>query len=219
MPPDPDWITAISDLTIPVDSLRDHMQGQALRILANASPSTYADLLVKHANAVPSQNGYTDFDEWEESARELSPDDRRELWIRVRDTKMAHELFWVIAGNDPDWIAEAVRDPGFAIPLRRLLHAFRFQFGKRFQLRTLADIMKPLNWEPEDILWTLEVGMHDGEDHERYARYLTTCRDLASSEDPALARLGTRGVEIYEPRFAEAKAEARRAAVRGTHGF
>ncbi len=71
----------------------------------------------------------------------------------------------------------------------------------------------------EDLLWTLEVGTHTGEKHERYARYLDTCRDLASSEDPALARLGTRGVEIYEPRLAEAKAEARRAAVRGTHGF
>jgi hypothetical protein len=219
MPPDPYWTTAISDLTIPVDSVRGHMQGQALKMLAAASPATYADLLVRHANAVPGQNGYTDFDEWEESASGLAPDDRRKLWIRVRDTEMAHELFWVIAGNDSEWVAEAVRDPGFAIPLRRLLHAFRFQFSTRFSLSTLADIMKPLNWEPEDLLWTLEVGTHTGEEHERYARYLNICRDLATSEDPALARLGTRGVEIYEPRLAEAKAEARRAAVRGTHGF
>lgn len=219
VPPDSDWLTAISDLTIPADSLREHMQGQALKVLANASPTTYCDLLVKHANAVPGQNGYSDFDEWEQSARELSPGERRELWHRICDTRMAHELFWVLAGNDPGWIAEAVSGPHFPIPLPRLLHAIRFQFGRSFQLETLADILKPLNWEPDDLLWTLEVGLHEGEDHERFARHLAICRELASSEDPDLAKLGARGVEIYEPRLAEARAEARQAAVRGRHGL
>lgn len=60
-----------------------------------------------------------------------------------------------------------------------------------------------------------------GEEHERYARKLDTLRDFAAYdyEDSGIARLGERGVEIYEPKLKKALVEARQAAVRGTQHF
>ena len=215
MPDDSDWAPAMSDLVIPSGTMRDHMQSKALDILAKTKPETYMNLLVKHVEAL---EGNDDFDEWEESARELSSAHRFELWNRVRESPMAKNLFWVISAADVEWITTAISDPTFPVSLSKLLHATRFQHGKRYPLEVLAVMLRPLKWQPDDLLWTLEVGTHWGEDHERLERHLKVCRDLAESPEPDLARLGERGVETFEPRLAEARAAARRAAVRGTLG-
>lgn len=216
MPDDPDWATAMSDLVVPSGTMRGHMQSKALIILAKTKPETYMTLLARHVEAL---EGYDDFDEWEESARELSSAHRFELWNRVRERPMAMNLFWVISAADVDWITKAVSDPTFPLSLSQLLHATRFQFGKRYPLKVLAVMLRPLKWQPDDLLWTLEVGTHWGEDHERLERHLEVCRELVESPEPDLARLGERGVETFGPRLAEAKAAARRAAVRGTLGY
>jgi len=189
MPNDPEWLNAMRDFTVRTGRRNDDMQGQALKALAAVSPETFADLLVKHVDASATGGGHDDFDEWEESARSLTAADRRSLWSRVRETKMAHELFWVIAGKDADWITETVSDPAFDVPLRKLLGASRFQFGPRYPLETLGEMLRPLNWEPDDLLRTLDVGSFSGEDHERHANKLDTLRRLAASDDPDIARL------------------------------
>lgn len=215
MPDDPTWAPAMSDLVVPSDAMRDHMQSQALDVLAKTKPEAYMDLFVKHVEAVV---GHDDFDEWEKSARELSSAHRFSLWDRVRESPMAKNLFWVISSADVEWITTAVSDPVFPVPLSNLLHATRFQHGKRYPLKVLAVMLRPLRWQPDDLLWTLEVGTHWGEEHERLERHLQVCRELAESLESDLARLGERGMEIFEPRLAEARAAARRAAVRGTLG-
>ena len=48
---------------------------------------------------------------------------------------MAKNLFWVISAADVEWITTAVSDPTFPVPLSKLLHATRFQHGKRYPLR------------------------------------------------------------------------------------
>lgn len=216
VPEDPNWLEAMSDFVVPSTGIRDYVQSAALKFLAESAPTAYMNLLIKHVKAL---DGYDDFDEWEGSVRELSETDRTELWQNVRDSAMAKNLFWVIAAGDADWIAAAVADPDFSVPLSRLLHAPRFQHGRQYPLRTLAIMLRPLNWHPDDLLWTLEVGMQWGEEHERLARYVEVCRDLAASSESDLARLGERGLEIYEPRLIEARTAARRAAVRGTLGY
>lgn len=215
MPDDPDWAPAMSDLVIPSGTMHDHMQSKALGILAKTNPETYMNLLVKHVEAL---EGNDDFDEWEESAHELSSAHRFELWNRVRESPMAKNLFWIISAADVEWIATAVSDPTFPVSLSKLLHATRFQHGKRYPLKVLAVMLRPLKWRPDDLLWTLEVGTHWGEDHERLERHLKVCRELAESPEPDLAQLGERGIETFEPRLAEARAAARRAAVRGRLG-
>jgi hypothetical protein len=192
------------------------MQSKALTSLAENAPAAYMDLLVRHVEAL---EGIDDFDEWEESVRELSASDRAELWKRVRHSTMAKNLFWVIAAGDVEWITDTVTDPAFPVPLDQLLHATRFQFGRRYPLGTLAVMLRPLKWKPDDLLWTLEVGTHFGEEHERLAQHVEICRELAESPESDLAELGARGIEIYEPRMIEARATARRAAVRGTLGY
>lgn len=216
MAEDPNWITAMSDLVVPSLSMRNYMQSRALNVLVKTAPAPYMNLMVKHVDAL---EGIDDFDEWEESARQLSDADRADLWNRVRNSPMAKNLFWIIAAGDVDWITTAVAEPDFPVSLSQLLQATRFQFGKRYALRTLAEMLRPLNWQPDDLLWTLEVGTHTGEDHERIARHVEICRALEASPEPDLARLGARGVEIYEPRLIEARAAARRAAVRGNLGY
>ena len=131
---------------------------------------------------------------------------------------MAKNLFWVISSADVEWITTAVSDPTFPVSLSDLLHATRFQFSDQYPLNVLAVMLRPLQWRPDDLLWTLEVGTHWGEKHERLERHLEVCRDLAESPESDLARLGERGIELFEPRLAEARATARRAAVRGTLG-
>jgi hypothetical protein len=216
MPDDPDWAAAISDLVVPSGAMRDHMLATALEILAKTKPETYMSLLVKHVEAL---EGNDDFDEWEGSTRELSSAHRFELWSRVRESPMAKNLFWVISAADAEWITTAISDPTFPVSLSKLLHATRFQHGSRYPLKVLAVMLRPLKWQPDDLLWTLEVGMHWGEEHERLERHLKECRELAESPEPDLARLGERGVKTFEPRLAEARAAARRAAVRGTLGY
>ncbi len=216
MPEDPDWAAAIGGLVVRSGTMRDHMQSKALAILAKTKPETYMNLLVRHVEML---EAYDDFDEWEESARELSGAHRFELWNRVQGSSMAANLFWVISAADVEWITTAVSDPTFPVPLIQLLHATRFQFGNRFPLKELATMLRPLKWRPDDLLWTLEVGTQWGEDHERLERHLEVCRGLVESPEPDIARLGARGVEIFEPRLAEARAAARRAAVRGTMGY
>lgn len=216
IPNDSDWARAMSYLAVPSGTMRDHMQSKALHILAKTRPETYMSLLVKHVEAL---EGNDDFDEWEESARELSNAHRFELWNQVRESPMARNLFWVISAADIEWITTAVSDPNFPLSLSALLHATRFQHGKRFSLKVLAVMLRPLNWQPDDLLWTLDVGTQWGEDHERLERHLKVCRELAGESEPDLARLGERGVETFEPRLAEAKRAARHAAVRGTLGY
>jgi hypothetical protein len=80
-------------------------------------------------------------------------------------------------------------------------------------------MLRPLNPEPDELLHTLEVGTFSGEDHERHAAKLESLRDLATSEDEDIARLGRRGIEIYEPLLREALINARRAAVRGASDY
>ncbi|MFT3662170.1 MAG: hypothetical protein QM809_12485 [Gordonia sp. (in: high G+C Gram-positive bacteria)] len=212
MPDDPAWAPAMRDLVVRSDAMRDHMQSQALDVLAKTNPEVYIDLLVKHVEALV---GHVDFGQWEKSTRELDSAHRFSLWDRVRESPMANNLFWVISSADIEWIAAAVSDPAFPISLSDLLHATRFQFGKRYPLKVLAVMLRPLRWQPDDLLWTLEVGTYWGEKHERLEQHLQVCRELAESLEPDLSGLGKRGIEIFEPRLAEARASARRAAVRG----
>src|SRR5215204_5888401 len=97
------------------------------------------------------------------------PGRTNKLWQQVRDTELARELFWVIAGTDIDWITETVSEPTFKMSVRDLLSALQFQFGQSYPLVTLAYMLRPLSPEPDDLLHTLEVGSFAGEDHERYA--------------------------------------------------
>ncbi|MGN6199936.1 hypothetical protein [Humibacter sp.] len=215
IPDDPYWAPAMNDLVIPSGVLPDHIQSKALNILAKTKPETYMSLLVKHVQALV---GHDDFDEWEESAHELNSAHRFELWNRVRESPMARNLFWVISAADVEWITTAVSDPAFPVSLSNLLLATRFQHSRRYPLKVLAVMLRPLQWQPDDLLWTLEVGTQWGEDHERLERHLEVCRELAESPEADLARLGERGIEIFEPRLAEARTAARQAAVRGTLG-
>ncbi|MEO5663180.1 MAG: hypothetical protein ABIR39_07840 [Nocardioides sp.] len=218
MPDDPAWLDAMKSYTVPENSRHDHIHTQALNALATASPEVFIELFTKHAKTTM-RASYRDLDEWEEPVRLLTPAERNKLWQQVRNTELARELFWVIAGNDADWINEAVSEPTFDIPVRKLLGALQFQFGHRFPLDTLATMLRPLSPEPDDLLHTLEVGTFTGEDHERHAAKLDKLRDLVTSDDEDIASLGRRGIEIYEPLLKEALVEARRAAVRGTRYF
>lgn len=216
MPHDPDWVVAMSDLVVPSASLRDHMQSKALEVLARTTPDAYMNLLVKHVEALEGAHG---FDEWAESARELSSAHRFALWDRVRESPMAKNLFWILSAGDVNWIAEAVSDPTFPVSLSSLLHATRFQNGKRYTLEVLAGMLRPLNWQPDDLLWTIELGTRYGDEHERLERHLKVCLELAESPEPDLARLGERGVEVFEPRLTQARQAAHQAAVRGTLNY
>ncbi|TFE78032.1 hypothetical protein [Micrococcus aloeverae] len=218
MPDDPDWLDAMKSYTIPENSRHDHMHTQALNALAKASPEVFIELFIKHATTTM-RSRYRDLDEWKEPVRLLAPAERDKLWQQVRETELARELFWVIAGNDTDWITETVSEPTFNISVRNLLGALQFQFGHRYPLDTLATMLRPLRPEPDDLLYTLEVGTFTGEDHERYAAKLDNLRDLANSDDEDIALLGQRGIEIYEPLLKEALVKARRAAVRGTRDY
>lgn len=180
---------------VPENSRRDHTHAQALGALANASPETFIGLFTKHATDT-TRSSYRDLNEWEEPARLLATEDRNKLWQNVRETELARELLWVIAGKDTAWITETVSDPTFNIPVRGLLGALRFQFGHRYPLETLATMLRPLNPEHDELLETLEVGTFSGEDHERYAGRTESLRRLALSRDREIARLGQRGLEI-----------------------
>ena len=216
-PDDPDWLNAMRTYKIPENTRHDHIHSQALKALAKASPEVFTELFTSHATTF--RSSYRDLDEWEEPIRLLAPDDRNKLWQNVKETELSNDLFWVVAGRATDWITGTISDPTFNIPVRQLLGALQFQFGHRFPLDTLATMLRPLDPEPDDLLHTLEVGSFSGEDHERYAATLDKLRELAASEDPDIARLGQRGIEIYEPLLKDALARARRAAVRGTRDY
>ena len=170
------------------------------------------DLLATHAHAVTTHD---DFREWSDSIRELTSDQRHYLWARVAAARNARELFWAIAAGSVEWISSAFERDAVQIEPDRLLHAWRCQDGLGITFEELARLFMPLGVEPDGLLWLLEVGIHWGEEDERYARHLERCRAIASSRNPDLARLGVRGVELYEPRLRDAQRRARDAAVRG----
>lgn len=217
-PDDPDWLNAMKSYTVPKNSRHDHIPTQALNALAIASPEVFIEVFNRHATTTL-RSSYRDLDEWEEPVQLLAPAERTKLWKQVRGTELARELFWVIAGKDVDWITQTVSEPTFNISVRDLLGALQFQFGPRYSLDTLAAMLRPLNPGPDDLLRTLEVGSFSGEEHERHAAKLEELRHLASSDDEDIARLGRRGIEVYEPLLKEALIEARRAAVRGTRDY
>jgi hypothetical protein len=164
-------------------------------------------------------SSYRDLDGWEEPVGLLTPADRNKLWQQVRATEVARELFWVIAGKDIDWTNQTVGEPTFKFSARDLLGALPSHFGHRYPLDILATMLRPLSPEPDDLLHTLELGSLVGEDHERYAATLDNLRNLAISVDEDLARLGRRGIAIYQPLLTEALIKARRAAVRGIYNY
>lgn len=200
--------------TVPENSRHDHIHTQALNALAKASPEVFNEVFTKHATTTMSSS-HRDLDEWKEPVQILASPERKKLWQQVRATELAPELFWVIAGKDVDWITERVREPTLDISVRDLLGALQFQFGHRYPLDALATMLRPLSPTSDELLHTLEVGSFSGEDHERYAAKLDTLRHLALSDDEDSARVGRRGIEIYEPLLKEAFVKARRAAVRG----
>ena len=207
----PHWIDAVKDFTVP-SVLEDFYQREALKAIAREAPDIYTDLLTRHAQAAARHD---DFDEWSDSLRELDPDQRRRLWSRIADTRNANELFWALAAGSVEWI-ESVLDGGAArVGPDRLLQAWRCQNGPGISFTDIARLFMPLGVEPDGLLWLLETGTHFGEDHQRHAASLDQCRALAASADDNLARLGIRGMEVYERRLAEAQRRARNAAVRG----
>lgn len=107
-----------------------------------------------------------------------------------------------LSAPDVDWITTAVSDPTFPVSLSGLLHATRFRQGKRYPLEVLAVMHRPLKWQADNLLRTLEVGHQWGKNHERLERHLKVCREKAESSEPDLARLGERGIETLEPRWA-----------------
>lgn len=217
-PDDPDWLNAIKSYIVPENSRHDHIHTQALTALAKASPEVFSEVFTRHATTTM-RSSYRDLDEWKEPVKLLAAPQRKKLWLQVRDTELASELFWVIAGKDIDWITETISEPSFSISVRNLLAALQFQFGHRYPLDTLATMLRPLNPESDDLLSTLEVGSFSGEDHERYAATLNTLRNLAVSDEEDIARLGRRGIEVYEPLLKEALVKARRAAIRGIRDY
>lgn len=217
-PDDPDWLNAMKSYTVPENSRHDHIHTQALNALAKASPEVFIEVFTRHATSTIFGN-YRGLDEWKEPVQLLTPAERKKLWQQIRATELARELFWVIAGKDVDWITETISEPTFNISVRDLLGALQFQFGHRYPLDTLATMLRPLNPESDDLLNTLEVGSFSGEDHERYAATLGTLRNLTVSDDEDIARLGRRGIEVYEPLLKEALVKARRAAVRGIRDY
>ncbi|UPL17118.1 hypothetical protein [Microbacterium aurugineum] len=218
MPDDPDWLEAMRSYVIPEDSRYEDTHTQALNALAKSAPEVFIDMFAKRATTTVRKRD-RDLDEWKEPVRLLSPAERGKLWHRVMDTTHAPELFWIIAGEDTDWITETVSEPTFNISVRDLLGALQFQFGHRYPLETLATMLRPLDPEPDEILRTLEVGSFSGEEHERYASRLDSLRELSCSDNEDIARIGRRGIEIYEPLLKEALVKARRAAVRGTREY
>lgn len=213
-PDDPDWLDAIKSYTVPEDSTHNYDHTEALKALAEAAPGVFAEIFSRHATTTM-LNSYGDLNKWKEPVRLLAAAERSELWQHVQNSEVAGELFWVLAGEDIEWITDVVSQPTFNISIRDLLAAVQFQFGHRFPLNTLAVMLRPLGPEPDDLLRTLEVGSFSGEKHERYAATLDEVRHLATSDDEEIARIGRRGIEIFEPRLADALVKARRAAVRG----
>ena len=214
MPDDPDWLNAMKSYTLPENSSQDHLHTPALNVLAKASPEDFIEVFTRYATST-TLNSYRDLDDLQEPVGLLAPVDRSKLWQRVRHTELAREFFWIIADTDSDWIYETVSEPSFNISARDLLGALRFQFGHRYPLDTLISMLRPLSPEADDLLGTLEVGTFTGEDHERYAVKLDSLRVLATANEKDVARVGRRGIEIYEPLLKEALIRARRAAVRG----
>lgn len=205
------WLEAIADFKVP-SILENYQQREALKMIARLAPDIYIDLLANHAYAVTEHD---DFREWNDSIRELTPDKRHYLWARVSAARNARELFWAIAAGSVEWISSAFERGAVQIEPDRLLHAWRCQEGPGITFEELALLFIPLGVEPDGLLWLLEVGTYWGEEDERYARHLERCRVLASSHNPGLARLGARGVELFEPRLRDAQRRARDAAVRG----
>lgn len=207
----PHWTDAVKDFTVP-SVLDDFYQREALKAIAREAPDIYADLLTRHAQAAATHD---DFDEWSDSLHELDPDQRQHLWSRIADTRNANELFWALAAGSVDWITSILEAGAPRVSTDRLLHAWRCQNGPGISFEDIARLFMPLGVEPDELLWLLETGTHWGEDHQRHAVNLDQCRTLAASSNANLARLGTRGIEVYERRLAEAQRRARDAAVRG----
>ena len=205
------WIDAVKNFAVP-SVLEDYYQSEALKAIARYAPDIYADLLARHAQA---SAAHDDFEEWTDSVRELDPDERRRLWSRVADTRSANELFWALAAGNVEWIKSVVGDGVARIDPLRLLDSWRCQNGPGISFEDIARVFMPLGVEPDGLLWLLDIGTHFGEDHQRYAASLDQCRALAASADEDLARLGARGVEVYERRLAQARRGAREAAIRG----
>lgn len=207
----PLWFEAIRAFKVP-SVLDDYYQRQALTLIARLLPDIYVDLLATQA---PSFAKLGDIDVWDNSIRELSDEQRHLLWLRVAAVPTARELFWVIAAGSVGWITTAFERGAVQIEPDRLLRAWRCQNGPGIPFDELARLFMSLGVEPDGLLWLLDVGTHFGEDHERYAVNLERCRALANSTNPDLARLGERGIELYEPRLIRARQHARETAVRG----
>lgn len=218
IPDDPDWLNAMKSFIIPENWRHEHIHTHALNALAKASPEALIEVFMQHATTTK-RTRFSNFDEWKEPIQLLTTAERNKLWQQVRETQLARELFWVIAGKDTEWITETISDPAFNITVHDLLGAVQFQFGHRYPLNTLAVMLRPLNPEPDDLLNTLEAGSFSGEEHEQLAARLDTLRDLTGADDEDIARLGRRGIEVYEPLLKKALVKARLAAVRGTRDY
>ena len=216
----PDWVAAISAFSMP-SPLEDYYERETLTVIARHAPDTYADVLTTYAHDPESSRleRFEWFDTWTASVPTLTHEQRHRLWARVATTPKARELFWVLAAGDPTWVDEAFALEAVPFEPKRLLNARRCQNGPGITFEQLVKIFIPLGVAPEDLLWLLELGTQFGEEHERAERHLKQCQDLAGSSDLHLRQVGDRGVQIYEPRLAQARREAREIAVRGNPGW
>lgn len=214
VPENHDWLEAMRCFKLKKKDYMDDYERDALVALAEISPERLMDLFTKHIIEETGIERYP-LSDWREPLQLLNPAERTRLWHRVKGAAQAHEAFWLIAGENQEWVAKTFSDPSFSIAPNALLYASSFQVGPRRRLETLVHLFRPLNPSPDDLLIALRSGSYTGERHERLRALLDELHQAATSEDKQLAFLAQRGIEMYEPQYKAALREVRYKEIRG----
>jgi hypothetical protein len=209
----PDWVETMLELEAPYD-IDEHTLERALVALARASPTHFMALFVRHV--MLEHYPVNDFSEWAPAAAMLEAAQKSDVWEQMRGHSCARELFWALAGGDPEWVADrlaagAVDDPA------RLLGPLTIGAPSRLAPDEMALVFATYAG-PELIIASLPDPPSDG-GIETAQHRLEQARELAASHQPEVAQIGKAGIEIFTTRLADARRRAREQELLGNDWF
>ena len=208
------WRNAISEYRFKESGMSASFYDEALENILRADNELFAHLFRASLGSI-SENEIINFEPWSYALEASTAEVKSQIWRQVESTPQAPDAFWTVAGNDISWAKSEISSSNFNQTANGLLHAYGRTIDLTYDLVDLAEALRPLHPDIDELVYTMDFGMFTGPESQVLEKRLEMLRGLSESEDPYLSSIGERGIALYEPRLMRAQKREREAEIRG----
>lgn len=204
------WRKAITDYSFATAGASSSFSDEALWGILQGDVDLFTKLF---RSALVNNN--LDFTQWSYAIKSTDAPIKSRIWQNISTVPLSAEAFWVVAGNDITWVKSEVSNVGFKQTADDLLDAYMFALDTDYEVRELAEALRPLQPDADKFVYATEFRSYSGLESDKVQEYLDKFQKLSTDEDPYFSQIGKAGISRYEPRLSKAKKQEREAEVRG----